>query len=66
MDYNKPETIVDALNQVHKVFLLTLPAPNMTDIYSNLVKEIRKSGGINHIVKLSSMGAETGLEAIIG
>jgi uncharacterized protein YbjT (DUF2867 family) len=66
MDYNKPETIVDALNQVHKVFLLTLPAPNMTDIYSNLVKEIRKSGGINHIVKLSSMGAETGLETIIG
>lgn len=26
MDYNKPETIADALNQVDKLFLLTLPA----------------------------------------
>lgn len=66
MDYNNSETIADALNQVDKLFLLTLPTPNMTDIYSNLVKEIRKYGGINHIVKLSSMGAETGLGTTIG
>jgi uncharacterized protein YbjT (DUF2867 family) len=66
MDYNKPETIVDALNQVDKLFLLTLPTPNMTDIYSNLVKEMRKGGSINHIVKLSSMAAEIGLENAIG
>jgi uncharacterized protein YbjT (DUF2867 family) len=33
MDYNNPETIVDALNQVDKLFLLTLPTPNMIDIY---------------------------------
>jgi uncharacterized protein YbjT (DUF2867 family) len=38
----------------------------MTDIYSNLVKEIRKYGGINHIVMLSSMMAETGLGTTIG
>jgi uncharacterized protein YbjT (DUF2867 family) len=66
MDYNKSETIADALNDVDKLFLLTLPAPNMA-VYSNLVKEIRKYGGINHIVKLSSMAAEeTGLAATIG
>ena len=65
MDYNKPQTIADALNHVDKLFLLTLPAPDMA-IYSNLVKEIRKYGGINHVVKLSSMGAETGLGTIIG
>jgi uncharacterized protein YbjT (DUF2867 family) len=67
MDYNNPETIVDALNHVDKLFLLTLPAPNMIDIYSNLIKEIRKYSGINHIVKLSSMAAEeTGLGTTIG
>jgi uncharacterized protein YbjT (DUF2867 family) len=60
LDYNKPETIADALNQVDKLFLLTLPSPGMT-VYSNLVKEIRKySGSIKHIAKLSSMAADDG------
>lgn len=66
MDYNKSETIADALNHVDKLFLLTLPAPDMA-VYSNLVKEIRKYDGINHIVKLSSMAAEeTGFSTTIG
>src|SRR5690348_768123 len=66
MDYNKSETIADALNHVDKLFLLTLPSPDMA-VYSNLVKEIRKYDGINHIVKLSSMAAEeTGLATTIG
>jgi uncharacterized protein YbjT (DUF2867 family) len=48
LDYNKSETIADALNQVDKLFLLTLPSPDMT-VYSNLVKEIRKyDSSINH------------------
>ena len=68
MDYNKSETIADALNHVDKLFLLTLPAPDMA-VYSSLLKEIREyNGNINHIVKLSSMAAaeETGLGTIIG
>src|SRR5215212_5103351 len=69
LDYNKPETIADALNQVDKLFLLTLPSPDMT-VFSNLVKEIRKyDSSINHIVKLSSMAAddeEIGLATTIG
>src|ERR1051325_2894655 len=68
MDYNKPETIADALNHVDKLFLLTLPAPDMS-VYSNLLKEIREyNGNINHIVRLSSMAAaeETGLGTTIG
>jgi len=69
MDYNKPETIADALNHVDKLFLLTLPAPDMA-VYSNLLEEIREyNGNINHIVKLSSMAAaaeKTGLGTIIG
>ena len=66
MDYNNPETITDTLNHVDKLFLLTLPAPNMTDVYSNLIKEIRKSGSVNHMVMLSSMGAGTSLGTRIG
>jgi uncharacterized protein YbjT (DUF2867 family) len=31
VDYNKPETIVDALNEMDKLFLLTLPTPNMSE-----------------------------------
>jgi uncharacterized protein YbjT (DUF2867 family) len=66
IDYNKPETIADALNHVDKLFLLTLPSPNMA-VYSNLIKEIGKYGGINYIVKLSSMAAkESGLATTIG
>jgi uncharacterized protein YbjT (DUF2867 family) len=67
IDYNKPETIADALNQVDKLFLLTLPSPDMA-VYSNLVKEIRKYGDLNHIVKLSSMAAaqQTELPTTIG
>ena len=66
MDYNKPETITDVLNRVDKLFLLTLPTHNSIDIYSNLVREVRKSGNINHIVKLSSMAVEIGFENAIG
>src|SRR5918912_2377844 len=66
MDYNKPETITDGLSHVDKLFLVTLPTYNSTDIYSNLVKEIRKYGRINHIVKLSSMAVEIGLDNAIG
>ena len=58
MDYNNSETIAGALDHVDKIFLLTLPTPNMTDVYSNLVKEFKKYGAIKHIVKLSSMAAE--------
>jgi uncharacterized protein YbjT (DUF2867 family) len=36
-------------------------------VYSNLVKEIRKHSGMNHIVKLSSMATEeTGFTTTIG
>jgi uncharacterized protein YbjT (DUF2867 family) len=53
MDYSKPETIADALNRVDKLFLLTLPSPNMAHISSSLVKEAKKKNDLKHIVKLS-------------
>lgn len=57
MDYNKPETIVDALNGVDKLFLLTLPTPNMTEITSSLINEAKKNN-VKHIVKLSVLDAD--------
>ncbi len=64
----KKETIADALNNVDKIFLLTLPAPDMTDIYSNLVKEAKKND-VKYIVKLSvrepMLNLETQLVAYI-
>ena len=52
MDYKKPETIVNALNEVDKIFLVTPPAPNMNELSSSLINEAKKNN-IKHIVKLS-------------
>jgi uncharacterized protein YbjT (DUF2867 family) len=66
MDYNKPETIADALNHVDKLFLLTLPSPNMADISSSLVKEAKKRNDLKHIVKLSVLEADAEPGTTIG
>ena len=58
MDYTKPETISNALEKVDKIFLQTLPTPNVTDISSNFIREAKKKG-VRSIVKLSAMGADS-------
>jgi uncharacterized protein YbjT (DUF2867 family) len=63
IDYNKPETLKEALNQVDKLFLLTPDVPNAHELASNMVIEAKKVG-IRHIVKQSVMGAD--LEADVG
>jgi uncharacterized protein YbjT (DUF2867 family) len=63
IDYNKPETLKEALNQVDKLFLLTPDVPNAHELASNMVIEAKKAG-IRHIVKQSVMGAD--LEADVG
>lgn len=65
MDYNKPETIAAALKKVGKLFLLTLPSLNMTDISSKVISEAKKNG-VRHIVKLSVFGADAEPGIIIG
>src|SRR5919106_6266428 len=55
LDYTKPETIKYALNNVDKLFLQTLPTPNVADICSNIINEAKKNGV--KFVKLSAMGA---------
>jgi uncharacterized protein YbjT (DUF2867 family) len=63
IDYNKPETLKEALSQVDKLFLLTPDVPNAHELASKLVIEAKKAG-IRHIVKQSVMGAD--LEADVG
>ena len=58
LDYMMPETITNALSDVDKLFLQTLPVPDAIDICSNIVKEAKKND-VNHIVKLSAMGADS-------
>jgi uncharacterized protein YbjT (DUF2867 family) len=65
MDYNKPETIVDSLNGIDKLFLLTLPTPNISEIVSNLIKETKKND-VEHIVKLSVLEAYAEPRILIG
>ena len=57
MDYNKPETIINAVNGIDKLFLLTLPRPNMPENTSSLIKEAKKND-VKHVVKLSVLDAE--------
>jgi uncharacterized protein YbjT (DUF2867 family) len=58
MDYSNPETIVEALKNVDRLFLLTPTHPKMVEFTSNLVKEAKKAG-VKHIVKLSHIRADS-------
>ena len=64
LDYTKPETITNAVKGVNKLFLQTLPIPQVTDICFNIVKEAKKND-VNYIVKLSAMGAESASETTL-
>jgi uncharacterized protein YbjT (DUF2867 family) len=63
VDYNKPESLKEALKNVDKLFLLTPDVPNAHEFASNLVNEAKKAEVI-HIVKQSIMGAD--LKADVG
>lgn len=57
IDYNKPETLKEALKNVDRVFLLTPFRSDMVQLSSNLITEAKKAG-IRHIVKQSAIGAD--------
>jgi uncharacterized protein YbjT (DUF2867 family) len=59
MDYNKQESIVKALKNVDKIFLLTPTDPKMVEYTSNLVNEAKTIGQVKHIVKLSHIQADS-------
>lgn len=62
IDYNKPETLKEALNDIDKLFLVTPDTSNAPELASNLVTEAKKAG-IRYIVKLSAQGAD--MEAVV-
>jgi uncharacterized protein YbjT (DUF2867 family) len=57
IDYTKPETIAEAMDNVDRLFLRIPPSDGMVDISSNFVDETKKNG-VDFIVKLSVMGAD--------
>ena len=59
IDYAKPATLSEAFNGVDKLFLNTPFQPDLAELTSNMVAEAAKSGRVEHIVKLSVLGAET-------
>lgn len=60
MDFDRPETIVEGLKNVDKLFVLTPTHPKMVEFTSNLVDGAKKAEGkgIKHIVKLSHIRAD--------
>jgi uncharacterized protein YbjT (DUF2867 family) len=65
MDFDRPETMVEGLKNVDKLFLLTPTHPKLAEFTSNLVNEAKKTGGVKHIVKLSHIRADAADEAKI-
>lgn len=57
-DYEKPETLREALGNVDKLFLLTPETPIAAELASNAVSEAKKAG-IRHIVKQSVQAADS-------
>lgn len=57
-DYEKPETVREALRGIDKLFLLTPETPTAAELASNAVTEAKKAG-IRHIVKQSVQAADS-------
>lgn len=64
MDYDNPETVVEALKEINKLFLVTPTHPKMVDFTKNLV-DGAKGGGVKQIVKLSHIRADAADESQI-
>ena len=58
IDYAKPTTLSEAFNGVDKLFLNTPFQADIAELTSNIVTEAVRSGTVEHIVKLSVLGAE--------
>ena len=65
LDYKSPKTLANAFKDIDKLFLLTIPNPNRSDDFVNIIKEA-KNNRIKYIVKLSAEVADVGPETIFG
>lgn len=57
MNFNNPETVRAALQDVQKVFLLTPLVSNMEEISAEIIEQAKKAK-VRHIVKQSAFGAD--------
>jgi uncharacterized protein YbjT (DUF2867 family) len=55
MDYNRPQTVRDAVKGVERVFLVGPPTQNLPALERQAMEQIKQSG-VRHVVKLSAMG----------
>lgn len=62
VDYNKPETLKNALKNVDKLFFVSPDSPTMTQLASNVIAEA-KNAGIKYIARLSAKGADVNAES---
>jgi uncharacterized protein YbjT (DUF2867 family) len=58
IDYYKPETLREALKDVDRVFIVTPFQSDLVELSSNLLKAIKDTRKIKHIVKLSVLRGE--------
>jgi uncharacterized protein YbjT (DUF2867 family) len=65
IDYYKSETLVEAVKDVDRVFLVTPFQSDMVELTSNLLKEIKNAGNIKQIVKLSVLRGDDADHGII-
>jgi uncharacterized protein YbjT (DUF2867 family) len=65
MDYNKPETVAAALDNVSTLFLLTLPSLHMANTSLKVISEAKKNG-VEYVVKQSVFGADAEPGILIG
>ncbi len=56
-DLSKPETLESALTGIHKVFLLCPSGKNMVELEAALIAAADKAPDVEHVVKLSALGA---------
>jgi uncharacterized protein YbjT (DUF2867 family) len=58
IDYYKPETLREAVNDVDRVFIVTPFQSDMVELTSNLLREIKTVRNIKQIVKVSVQRGE--------
>jgi uncharacterized protein YbjT (DUF2867 family) len=58
-DYSRPETLHTAFAGVKKAFFVTPPALNLEELEGNVL-EAARAAGVEHLVKMSVWGADTG------
>jgi uncharacterized protein YbjT (DUF2867 family) len=64
-DFDKPETLIPALEGVDKAFMLPPLLQNMVELQHNFI-EAAKQAGVKHVVKLSAFGADPNSSIMFG